>query len=52
MADNAAIYISDPTLLGTKFFKKFGEIKTYEDLQEGDRPLRHIPTNTLCEASP
>jgi hypothetical protein len=36
MTDNAAIYISDPTLLGTKFFGKFGEIKSYESLQEGD----------------
>ena len=37
MTDNAAIYISDPTLLGTKFFKKFGEIRNYEGIQEGDQ---------------
>ncbi len=37
MTDKAAIYISDPSLIETKFLGKFGEIKSYEGLQEGDQ---------------
>ena len=35
MPDNAAIYISDPSLLGAKFLKNFSEIGNYEGMQKG-----------------
>ena len=37
MSDNAAVYISDPSLLGAKFLKEFKEIKTYRGVQKGEQ---------------
>ena len=37
MTDNAAIYIADPSLIGSKFLNKFGAIKSYQGRQDGER---------------
>lgn len=34
--DNVTIYISDPSLLGSKLFKQIKGIRSYEGLNEGD----------------
>ena len=36
MADNACIYIPDPSLLGSKLFDSIGAIRSYQGLSEGD----------------
>ena len=35
MPDNACIYISDPSLLGSKIFDTIAVLKSYEGLSEG-----------------
>ena len=37
MADHAAIYIADPSLIGSKFLGKFSAIRRYQSLQDGER---------------
>lgn len=37
MTDYAAIYLSDPSLLGSKFLNRFTDIGAFEGLQDGDR---------------
>ena len=36
MAGNAAIYIADPSLMGSRFFDKIEGIQSYEGLSQGD----------------
>ena len=36
MAGNAAIYIADPSLMGSRFFDKIEGIQSYEGLYQGD----------------
>ena len=36
MADNAAIYIADPTMLGSRLFALFPEVRSAKDKSEGD----------------
>jgi hypothetical protein len=36
MAGNAAIYIADPSLMGSRFFDKIEGIQSYEGLSPGD----------------
>ncbi|MFQ3613923.1 MAG: hypothetical protein SNJ68_09455 [Cyanobacteriota bacterium] len=35
MPGNAAIYIADPSLMGSRLFDRIGSIQSYEDLSEG-----------------
>ena len=37
MIHNAAFYISDPSIIGSRMFDCFDEIRSYEALTEGDR---------------
>ena len=37
VTDNAAIYIADPSLIGSKFLSKFSAIRSYQGLQDGER---------------
>ncbi|MBN1813162.1 MAG: hypothetical protein JXA14_15105 [Anaerolineae bacterium] len=39
MADNACIYVSDPSLLTSKLFDSIESIESYEGLSEGEQAI-------------
>jgi hypothetical protein len=39
MADNACVYVADPSLLTSKLFDSIGAIKGYEGLSEGEQAV-------------